>query len=262
MLGFAGYGKSKLLDRRRIFGVAAMMKRRVRGGKEVAGPNESIRLDLKAIYVAIPKTGSSSVQHQFRPDGPFLIPAAHLTIRQIEHLWHMWFIRQSLRTNLGFPTDTSLVSSDLEVRERSQEGFANSVKFATVRNPFARTLSLYWRRETIQPWREMPFEEFCEQLAFASDTCAWPTRNQSQIDWLTGWDNELLVNNVLRIEQLANDLKGFVRRFPELSFLQDIQLNNNPNSGSENYRRAYSASAREAVELVCRRDLEAFHYAF
>lgn len=233
------------------------------GAVGCSAPNEAIRIDLGAIFVAIPKTGTSSIRHQFSPNGPFLLPGSHLTIRQLEKVWHVWSVRKTLRKNWEFPTNPEICLSDFEVHEKSCEGFSDAVKFATVRNPFARALSLYKRREGIQVAERMSFDDFCEQLAFASDTCHWPSRNQSQIDWLTGWDNStLVVGNILRLENLTKDLECLAEKFPQLSFLRNISRNVNPNSDSLNYRAAYSSSARKAVELTFRRDLEALSYDF
>lgn len=231
--------------------------------REFCGPNEAVRIDLCAIFVAIPKTGTSSIRHQFSHPGPFFLPGSHLTIRQIEKLWHVWSVRETLHRNREFPTNQKVVMSDFEVFQESTESFSKAVKFATVRNPFARALSLYMRNEGIQVARNMTFDDFCEQLAFASDTCVWPSRNQCQIDWLIGWDNSTwVVDNILRLENLAKDLEGLARNFPQLSFLTDIKKNVNPNSGSLDYRAAYSSSARKAVEFIFRRDLEALSYDF
>ena len=235
-----------------------------RGKFPLVALNEAIRLDLNAIYVAIPKTGSTAIRQQFSHRGPFLLPAPHLTIRQLETLWHFWNMRESLHRNLQFPTNPKIVMSDLEVLEASEARFQSTVRFATVRNPFARTLSLWRRREGIQVQHEMTFHEFCDQLAYASDTCMWPTRNQCQVDWLTGWgDSTLQVPNVLRLENLAKDLEAFAKEFPQMSFLRNNEANVNHRSGiGRNYAEAYSVSARQAVELVFRRDLETFNYEF
>jgi hypothetical protein len=233
------------------------------GSEEVAAPNEAIRLDINTIFVAIPKTGTTSIRTQFRPRGPFLLSAPHLTIRQLKELWHLWHIRESLGKNTKVPTDPSIVLSDFEVLSASQRKFADALKFATVRNPFARTLSLYRRREGIQVEQVMSFHEFCERLAYASDTCKWPTRNENQIDWLTDWDNQTqIVENVLRLEELAHDIAHLANSFPQISFLRAQFKNRNTNSAGSIYHKYYSRSARAAIEVLFKRDLDAFNYDF
>lgn len=228
-----------------------------------AGPNQSIRLDLATIFVAIPKTGSNSIRSQFKSEGPYLLRAPHLTIQQLKELWNFWHIRESLHRNHRFPTDPYVVLSDFEVLSASRQSFDKALKFATVRNPFARTLSLYRRREGIQVEKAMSFHEFCERLAFASDTCRWPTRNRNQIDWLIDWDKQVqVVEHVLKVEELSRDLARLTDRFPQISFLEPKWENRNPRSGVSGYQESYTRGARVAVEALFKRDLDAFDYDF
>lgn len=231
--------------------------------EKFAAPNEAIRLDLATIFVAIPKTGSNSIRSQFKPDGTYLLPAPHLSIRQLKELWNLWHIRESLHKNHKFPTDPFVVLNDFEVLSASQQSFDQALKFATVRNPFARTLSLYRRKEGIQTEKQMSFCEFCEKLAFASDTSRWPTRNRNQIDWLIDWDNQTqIVEHVLRVEDFSRDLARLADRFPQISFLEPRWENRNTRSAGSGYQESYTRGARVAVEALFKRDLDAFDYDF
>lgn len=225
--------------------------------------NQAVRLDLECVFIAIPKTGTTSIRAQFSPEGPFLVNTPHLTVREVENFFHAWHLMKNLGKNSIFPTDTSLVGSDIEVLADSKRRFNNLTKFATVRNPFARVLSMYHRREGLRLSNEISFEEFCEKLEFASDTCKFPSRNHCQVDWLIGLDGKtLVVDNILRLENISKDLGDLAGKHPQLSFIREKHLRRNPQSTSSSYRNAFSASARKSIEVLFKRDLEAFSYDF
>ena len=225
--------------------------------------NQAVRLDLESVYIAVPKCGTTSIRKQFSPSGPFLVDKPHLTIREVESFFQTWHLMKNLGANHTFPTDSSLVKSDFEIVAEAKKRFDNLTKFATVRNPFARTISLYRRREGPPMSEKMSFDEFCEKLQFASDTCGHPSRSQCQVDWLVDWDGKsLLVDNVLRLESIAEDLKDFRQRHPQLAFLEVSYKNVNPLSDAQDYRAVYSSSARNSVEELFKRDFDAFNYDF
>ncbi|MEL7401555.1 MAG: sulfotransferase family 2 domain-containing protein, partial [Pseudomonadota bacterium] len=94
---------------------------------------------------------------------------------------YTYLLKQSLGGNTEFPTNASEVLSDDEIRERATDIFKRYFKFASVRNPWARVVSLYKRREGVKVSDRMDFEVFCEGFKYASDTCSHPTRAISQL---------------------------------------------------------------------------------
>jgi len=224
--------------------------------------NEAVNFDREAIFIAVPKTGTTSIRRQLRMQGPKLIPNPHLTIRQVRDGLYTYLLKQSLGGNAEFPTKAAVVLSDDEIREKAADIFKRYFKFASLRNPWARVVSLYKRREGVRVSDRMEFEVFCEGLKYASDTCSHPTRAISQLDWMTDENGELLVDFVLRLEEHAAGLEEINARTAGRLGLEEMHLNSNPNSNASSCRSMYSDKTRKLVEEACRRDIEYFGYEF
>jgi len=224
--------------------------------------NEAVNFPKKTIFIAVPKTGTTSIRDQLNEPGLPLIPEFHLTIRQVRDSLYTFLLTQALNRNHSFPTDPALVKTDDDLREEAAEIFRSFFKFASVRNPWARTVSLYKRREGVKVAKDMDFDTFCKQLRYSSDTCRHPTRMPDQLDWMTDENGELLVDYVLKLE----DQENAVREINELTGgrlgLESRRLNSNPNSESESYRDLYSREARDHVAKAFQRDIEYFGYTF
>ena len=122
--------------------------------------NEAINFKLQCIFIAIPKTGSTSVRRQIRQKGIPWIPSPHLNILQVRDLIYPHLLRSSLKQNLTFPSKN--IPADKDIRSLSKQIFKNFFKFSAVRNPWARAASLYFRNETIQVREKISFDNFCE----------------------------------------------------------------------------------------------------
>ncbi len=70
--------------------------------------NESIDFKRKFIYVAVPKTGSSSIREQLKTKPPYFISDPHLTLEQIRDLIYPYLLSCNLGRNYKFPTDAVL----------------------------------------------------------------------------------------------------------------------------------------------------------
>ncbi|MEL7320024.1 MAG: sulfotransferase family 2 domain-containing protein [Pseudomonadota bacterium] len=224
--------------------------------------NEAVNFTKQAIFIAVPKTGTTSIRDQMTEPGPSMIPLPHLTICQVRDSLYPFLLSKALDQNKTFPTDLERVPSDKEIRDEAAEIFRTFFKFASVRNPWARTVSLYKRREGVQSDEDMSFDEFCEQLRFSSDTCRFPTRLTNQLDWLTDENGELLVDYVLKLEDQENGVREINERTDGRLALESVRLNSNPNSTADSYREMYSPATQERVAEVFRRDIEFFGYEF
>ena len=74
--------------------------------------NEAVHLEHNWIFIAIPKTGTTSIRTQLRQTGEPLIPNPHLNILQVRDAISIFFSKKNLATNRSFPS--------VEVRTYSQ----------------------------------------------------------------------------------------------------------------------------------------------
>lgn len=222
--------------------------------------NEAINFDLKSIFIAVPKTGTTSVRTQIRPPGKQLISAPHLNIIQVRDIIYPYLLKKALGKNSEFPTKGTV--SDQELREESYQIFSTFFKFSSVRNPWARAVSLYHRREGVKVSKQMTFETFCEHHFYASDTCYYPTLHVNQIDWLVDESDELVMDYVYKVEDFDKALKEIEEQTDGRIKLKVRQSNKNPKSKSNSYRDVYSDHARKIIAKQFEKDIDFFKYTF
>lgn len=227
------------------------------------GFNHAVNFEKEVIYVAIPKTGTTSITSQLieRRKERF-IKNPHLTILQIRDGLYPYFLVQQLGSNRSFPTDRNTILSDQEIREKAKSTFENFFKFSSVRNPWARVASLYNRKEGSTSKDIMSFEEFCEQIRFASDTCFHPTRCENQLDWITDENGELAVDYVLRLENFDDCLDEIEELTNGRLGLASRKKNVNEGSFSDRYREFYNQRTRNLIGDLFQKDIEFFGYDF
>lgn len=106
--------------------------------------NEAFHEPKRCIFIAIPKTGTTSIRNQLKQSGEFLIPNPHLNILQISDCIYPYYLRRSLGRNLAFPMDGLVEDNSLRIEAKAT--FDSFFKFSLVRNSWARAVSLYFRR--------------------------------------------------------------------------------------------------------------------
>ena len=222
--------------------------------------NEAINFKLQCIFIAIPKTGSTSVRRQIRQEGIPWIPSPHLNILQARDLIYPHLLRSSLKKNLTFPSKD--IPTDKDVRAESRQIFKNFFKFSAVRNPWARAVSLYFRNETIQARKKMTFDHFCENHFFASDTCRHPTLHKNQIDWLLDENETIAMDYIYKVEEFNTVISNISRKTNGRVKLKDQVLNRNQDSQSSTYRDLYSKRSQKIIAERFEKDIDTFKYTF
>ena len=223
-------------------------------------PNEAINVTKKVVFVAVPKTGSTSVRSQIRETGKTVLYHPHLNYVQLKEVFYIHQLRSHLRENHSFPTTGILTDQDF--RTMSEDTFDTYFKFAGVRNPWARAVSLYSRREDVQLRQRMTFEEFCEQHNYASDTCRNCTLHRNQLDWLCDEDGVNKMDYVYKLEdfdQAIEDVRELTNGRIEL---EKVNRNKNPNSRSRNYREMYNDKSRKLIASRFEKDIDTFKFTF
>lgn len=222
--------------------------------------NEAVNLDKDAIFIAVPKTGSTSIRAQIKQNGDPIIPNHHLTICQIRDLIYVYLLKTTLGNNYSFPTKE--VPEDWDLRKRAKEIFDSCFKFSAVRNPWARAVSLYFRNEGVPVKNKISFEEFCEQHLYASDTCVHPTLNKNQCDWHFDENGQNLMDYVFKIENFREAIIDIKELTNGKIDLKELNKNRNPYSQSNNYREMYTDYTKKLIAKRFEKDIDVFNYTF
>ena len=140
--------------------------------------------------------------------------------------------------------------------------FKSCFKFSSVRNPWARAVSLYYRSEGMQVKDKMSFEKFCMKHEYASDTCQNPTLHKNQSDWHEDENGKNLMDFVFKIEDLTNALNEIREISNGKVKLQAINRNKNPNSPSREYQEVYDSKTKNLIAKRFEKDIDLFKYTF
>lgn len=207
----------------------------------------------KAIFVEIPKTGSTSVRAMIG-----FPPKPHLNICQIKHLM------ESSWTHYSREWDKVLASVYLLLpkKKRSEIGekqFHLYFKFGFVRNPWDRVVSLYFRNQGLQMKEKMSFTEFVEWIKYSSSTCVHAAPHTNQIDWLVDSSGNVLVDFIGKFENLEKDWE-FVAS--QIGLPTKLPHKNKNKEKRKPYPEYYSKRTEKIIEDKFKVDIEYFEYKF
>jgi hypothetical protein len=222
--------------------------------------NEAFHEPKGCIFIAIPKTGTTSIRNQLKQSGEFWIPNPHLNILQVRDCIYPYYLRRSLGQNLAFPTERLV--EDSTVRARAKATFESFFKFSLVRNPWARAVSLYFRREGRPLFQEMDFATFCERHFYASDTCKHPTLHRNQWDWLCDESGASLMDLVCKLESIDMGIREIAERTKGRVVLTQLHENRNERSRAVSYRDIYNERTRNIIAQRFEKDIDHFQYTF
>ena len=229
-------------------------------GSEPLILNEAVNFGKRCIFIAVPKTGTTSVRNQLRQQGAPLIANPHLNIMQVRDSLYVYFLKRALGNNKTFPTEP--IPGDADLRAQANEVFNTYFKFSAVRNPWARAISLYFRREGVQLKDKISFDEFCEDHLYASDTCCQPTVHKNQIDWLCNENGQCVMDYVYKLENFAEAIKDIEELTDGRLKITNKNENNNPKSPSREYRMLYTENTKKIIAKRFEKDIDYFEYTF
>ena len=139
----------------------------------------------------------------------------------------------------------------LEVKEViPKKKFDAYFKFAFVRNPWDRVVSLYLRSH------QQDFKRFVYSCEMSSSHCVWPRSKKYQLDWLCDESNNLLVDFVGRFENLQNDFNHVCEEIG----LPHQKLGHENKSKAHDYRDYYNSELIDVVYKNFKKDIEYFGY--
>ena len=222
--------------------------------------NEAVHLEHKWIFIAIPKTGTTSIRTQLRQIGKPLIPNPHLNILQVRDAIDIFFLKKNLATNRSFPSVE--VRTYSQIKNDSASFFSNAFKFSSVRNPWERAVSLFFRKEGVQDQKNLSFDQFIENHLYASDTCVHPTLHKNQLDWICDDNGKILLDYVFKLENFSNAIEDIFERTNGLIRLENTVANKNESSKSSEYRNLYSEKTKKMIAKRFEKDIDTFQFTF
>jgi len=222
--------------------------------------NEAVNVDRRVIFIAVPKSGTTSIRTQLAQGGTPFISAPHLSILQVRDALYAYLLMRNLGANRNFPSQG--VRSDADIRAEASELFESFFKFAAVRNPWDRAVSLYLRREGLVVSEHISFETFCKHHLYASDTCFFPTLHRNQLDWLCDEDGQCLLDYVYKLEDFGAAIAEIAERTDGRVRLELKRENVQRDAAGSDYRQFYSDETRKIVAARFEKDIDYFKYTF
>lgn len=223
--------------------------------------NQAINFSKDVIFVSIPKCGTNTVRKQlkeFNTNKP-VVHNYHLNIQQIKELFYLKELKDNLSMNENFPS--SGILNNTEIKNKANNKFNKMFKFSLVRNPWARVVSLYFRREGLQLSEKISFIEFCEKIKYASDTCKQPSLHKNQLDWLTDENGNVMVDYIGKLEEFDKVIENVYSKTDGRVKLNNTPLNVNQKSPKD-YKKMYNDYTKKLIEEKFNKDINYFNYNF
>jgi hypothetical protein len=148
------------------------------------------------------------------------------------------------------------------IRKLGRAKWERYFKFAIVRNPWDRLVSVYQMRKGYGMIPEMSFDEWlggdspaCDRYPNSPlDPRSWWMH---QVNWITDGKGREVLDFVGRYERLAEDFATVCRRVGA-----DVTLPRLNSFERSHYSSFYDAALRQRVADLCRPDIERFGYTF
>ena len=203
------------------------------------------------VFLWIPKTAGTSLYHWLRQ---------HAGLRKMN----------VPRDYLAFPGFGAVTFGHVHYLSLLHAGIVSEAfdrrayKFAMVRDPYARVVSLY-NYLTIDQGYADPFERFVEELRLRRPAVGLYnhrglSQTNPQADWLMGWDGAPIADDIFRVEEMDAALAALAARLG-LSGVPALETRNasRPSVSVTNLDR-FGPEIVEQIDEVYARDFELFGY--
>lgn len=204
----------------------------------------------KFVYIAIPKTGSSTIRKLLDPYSDVIS-----------------------QTNQGdFAHHATAAALKATFAQRGWD-WDQYFKFTVVRNPWARLYSFHsylirvgsnpptpYHLKNAMPMYERSVRYVKEGLTYSEKVCAGKVNLLPQVDWVM-IDDKMGLDQVCKIETISEELQGIWRRLG--LDLADLERIPRLNSASQKpYQEDYNSAAIERVAEKFKDDISVFDYTF
>ena len=221
---------------------------------------------LGLVYVAIPKTGTTSITRALQ-DIPQPAGSLQLVKEAIDDTFRRKYRLNTIGDNK--PGRAKHLSA-LQIKYiLGDEEFARCTTFSVVRNPWARMVSRYFfthvdaepsdadkqRRGTTRSFHNKDFEAWIEHIWKRHKS---GQRKNSQLAKLVDLDGRLLVDHVGRLETVQSTLDWISQRVGIAPL--DMPHINGTRKG--HYAQFYTPASKDMVAEICQQDIEYFAYQF
>jgi len=210
----------------------------------------------RLIFLRVPRCGSASLAQLCRNNEIFDIYGG-----RDMGFWGSKIGLDYLKQKLNHLNTKSL--SKRVVNKIGLEQWRNSYKFASVRDPYARAVSI-WRHKSFNKFES--FEYFCQALyqqKFYSDCAKWHAVVISDHIFL---DGELKIDKVVKLESIAQDLAELSKHLgrPLKHYQNELTDNSRrkgtPLLGGKSYSQFYTKETAEMILEIYKKDFENFEY--
>lgn len=202
---------------------------------------------MKIIFVHIPKTAGNSIAKAYGNQGI-----------------KMWGHNLKVKGYTRFPE--SCIAINANRFSFISRHFLTS--FCIVRNPWARTFSAYnyLQKGGLSVDDASDFDKYLSEYEDFNDFVLYGLSNASahqvhfrpQLFWVASNDGVLMVDRVLKLENIELELNEFMMEVG----IPSVELPKLNRSENDNYKRAFSKEAIQKVREVYSKDIETFGYDF
>ena len=167
----------------------------------------------------------------------------------------------SIEKALNIPSDHKTALEKAE--EIGHKAWNKKFTFTVIRNPWDKVVSqYYYRLKTNQTdlqknsigFREWVIRAYGDQDVHYYDI---PKMFMPQIDWITDENGNILVDEIIRFENLESEFNDVLEKLGKNVILPHVKKSNRGN-----YREYYDAGTIEIVRNWFQRDIERFGYQF
>ncbi|NVM35927.1 MAG: sulfotransferase family 2 domain-containing protein [Candidatus Lokiarchaeota archaeon] len=171
---------------------------------------------------------------------------------------------------------TSFHDAAIQCREKYKDEFENRFKYTIVRNPWDRMVSVFhyykhnWKKEGHKHISDKLPKDFktyvlnyCKKGVDGPISEAFDYPEINQINWITDEDGKLLVDYIIRFENLEQDTKEMFKKIGFANYENiSIPLIRKSNNRLEDYREHYDEETKEIIKDFCDADINYFKYEF